>query len=311
MSLENRIAELEKQLNDLQSSSTSLPEGSTADQAVIDAAVKSAVSARESELRAEHARALQEARSTDVKMEPSDGSVETQRAELESSFAKRVDDAVAEKKAEMDKEIAELKGQIETLQQKIKVLERNVKTAEISRKTLEAKLKKYEAEATTPAAAAPATPGLSADAAAIKPGESSSPAAGSTTTDAKASPGSIRGRGRAVRGTGRGAKASAVLNGKPSGCSVSHALTSFSCQRYACPVHSIPNPYQPVFIRHQTTCARGGRNRRGVKYRWRIFHSQSDRPSWRCFWSSSYRDKTAEATSWSRVSSGSGFDSGG
>ncbi|ORX37030.1 hypothetical protein BD324DRAFT_650644 [Kockovaella imperatae] len=234
VSLEAKIADLEKQISEHQAGATGQPGTASSgppDQSAIDAAVKSAVSAREAELEAEHSKALAAARSENIsiKADPSE-SMDAQRAQLESSFSKRVDDAVAAQKAELEKQVNDLNGQVATLETKVKTLERQIKTAEISRKTierqradLESKLKKYEGEGSS-ASATPASSGasgLSAGAPAFQPGDSaqtptSQPptAAGASVMPAPAgsSPASIRGKGRATRGTGRGGKANTVLS---------------------------------------------------------------------------------------------------
>ena len=239
---EARIAELQTQLAAASSSSGANGDaGAAPDQATIDAAVRSAVSSREAELQTEHVRAMREARAG-VKSEPTDPSrLDAQRAELESSFEKRVNDAAELRSQEVTTERNQLKGQVEELQQKIKTLERQVRTAEISRKTLErqrqdleTKLKKFEEGGATsiPSTSTAATP-LTATAEAFTPSTtaatteqptaSGSAQASSPTT---VGPGSIR--GNATRGRARGAARGGSVRGRPNSVLSSASMTSFA-----------------------------------------------------------------------------------
>ena len=153
--LTQRVGELEHQLASKPATSSDADvkaegTGETAgvgapDQAAIDEAVRNAVSAKEAELNAAHAKALEEAKSTGASS--SSGSVPDQTAiqtavaarekELAGTFDTRLAEAVAKVRAELEKERDELKAKIDALNETIKGLERQVRTAEITRKTLQ------------------------------------------------------------------------------------------------------------------------------------------------------------------------------
>ncbi|WVF69077.1 hypothetical protein IAT40_003851 [Kwoniella sp. CBS 6097] len=227
--LQAKIAELEKRIAELESNPSAAGTGSATasgapDQAAIDEAVRSAVTARETELNAEHAKALAAASSGDAK--PDLATIQAKEAELNATFDSRVSEAVSTKSAALQTEATQLKGQVEELTTKVKALERQVKTAEISRKTLErqkAEVEKKLEAATGGSAASPAPTGnLSATASAFQPSATSpvptpaAPAAVVTPTSATpaqapaagtpAVRGAVRGRARGTaRGVARGA----------------------------------------------------------------------------------------------------------
>ena len=236
-----RIPDLEKQIADLKAAATA--SSATGDQSNVEEAVKAAVTARETQLNAEHAKQLEEARSsapvTGVKDEPMDGT--TAKPDTDAAFDQRLAEAVSARTAELEKERNQLRGKVEVLEQKIKVLERNIRTTEIGRKLaekqLESALKKSDVTAsdvggeapaspapTTAASAAPvstspaqptastAVPALSAAASPFAP----TPGAASTSANASSSPSvntptgpaagtSTAVRGAGIRGRGRGA----------------------------------------------------------------------------------------------------------
>ena len=246
-----RIAELDKELTDLRANPPASGADSTGEGQNVEEAVKAAVAAREAELQAEHAKALQDAQSGQTPGEAASpetvqAAVAAKEAELKSSFETRVNEAVSSKVAESE---TALKTQIEELQVKVKTLERQLRTGEIARKTMErqkteaeAKLKKLEGgeSAAIPGSPAPGTPGpstaapaapssaaagLSAAANEFKPsvdspaGLTAAPALTAPSTSENAASSStapIRGasvRGRAVRGRGGApGRANAVLS---------------------------------------------------------------------------------------------------
>lgn len=243
--LEARATELEKQISDLKTSADAktdaLPINSSS-QEVIDKAVKEAVAARESELQAEHSKALEEAKAAtqpSVKIEEtSESTLDTRRAELEAGFESRLKDAISAKEAEWEKEKLALQGEVEELKQKIKTLERQMKTAEITRKTLERqktdaeyKLKRFEdgqaaetpSAETVPAAdassTAPSTTDTTEDPAPTIAAEDGSTTALTTpaTTGVTRGSSALRARGRGVALRGRsaalGGRTNSVLNG--------------------------------------------------------------------------------------------------
>ncbi|KAK8864149.1 hypothetical protein IAR55_001395 [Kwoniella newhampshirensis] len=235
--LQARVIELEQTISDLKAGGAAPAEGGGSTQAAIDDAVKAAVSAREAELQAEHAKALEAASSFTAsigELKPDVDSLQAKKAELDASFETRVSEAVKAQYASLQAEAAGLKGQVEQLTTKVKALERQVKTAEISRKTLERQKaeveKKLEAAAGgAPGSAPTPTPAvLSGTAGDLKPSASAGPsqpapaASSSATTQAATAQvttpaatssagapavrGNVRGRARgAVRGATRGA----------------------------------------------------------------------------------------------------------
>nr|XP_031858524.1 uncharacterized protein CI109_006047 [Kwoniella shandongensis]KAA5525596.1 hypothetical protein CI109_006047 [Kwoniella shandongensis] len=177
-SLQAKVTELEKKISELEAGGATPSEGGAPSQVAIDEAVKNAVSAREAELKAEHAKALEAASSATATggANPTDtSSLQAKEAELNASFDTRVSDAVKAQHATLQAEATQLKGQVEELTTKVKALERQVKTAEISRKTLERQKAEVEKklEAATGGAPSPApttlTAGLSATAGEFKP----------------------------------------------------------------------------------------------------------------------------------------------
>ena len=160
-----RVPDLEQQIADLTAAAASAATTSgSGDPPNVEEAVKAAVAARESQLNAEHAKQLEEARSaagtTVVKDEPMDGT--TAKPEHDATFDQRLAEAVSARTAELEKERNDLKGKIEALEQKIKVLERNIRTTEIGRKLaekqLESALKKGDANTGDAGSEAPASP---------------------------------------------------------------------------------------------------------------------------------------------------------
>ena len=271
MTLDARIADLEKEVADLKTrleSASSSGTGETKpDQAVIDEAVRTAVSKRETELQAEHQSALAASSSA-----PSDEAIKSavaaKEAELTSSFETRLSEAKASNTTEGGD--SKLKEEVEALTTKLKAAERLVKTAEISRKTLErtketleTKLAALEGKsAPTPTPATPTPTGPAGNA--TTPG--AAVAATVVTTPAGPSTGAVRGtatrgrgRGAAIRGGAAprgGAAKNPVLNGK----SNFDSELIISCQRYSIPDYTyIPNLAE-------TPCTRRWRDWRNEYY---------------------------------------------
>ncbi|WVR06682.1 hypothetical protein IAU60_003714 [Kwoniella sp. DSM 27419] len=206
--LQAKITELEKKLTDLQTSgdaaNTPTDGAAAPSQSAIDEAVKTAVSAREAELNAEHAKALASAST----VTPSDTAGQADVKPDAEVIALR-------------EETTQLRAKVEELTAKIKALERQVKTAEISRKTLERQKAEVEKKLEAASGGAPsvadapiAAPavGLSAGASEFKPttGTAAPPATpvegAAPTTVTPAVRGTARGRARGtVRGATRGA----------------------------------------------------------------------------------------------------------
>ena len=240
--LQQRVGELEQQLQakeaEIEAAKSAVktePEGGptpnlgTIDQAKIDEAVKAAVSSKEAELNAAHAKALEDAKSGSSSTAPAasgsdeaaiKAAVSTRETELNVSFENRLSEAVAKVRTELEKERDELKAKIDALNETIKGLERQVRTAEITRKTLQRTadtnasiLNNVRAEvekkgikldtnipAAPPAAAKPAAPTPSGPAATTAP---AAPAAGTAPAQAQppAGPSGVT-RGASVRGRG-------------------------------------------------------------------------------------------------------------
>lgn len=247
VTLEAQVADLQKEVADLKSkleaagstpSTAATGDAAPANQSVIDEAVKSAVSAREAELEAQHKAALDAATNAGTG-EPSGNGID------QAAFESKLADAVSQKSAELQASNATLKGQVDEMQIRMKLLEKQAKTAEITRKTLERtkadleiKLKNMEGGAASTSSSAstaglPANPStanantnLSAKAPEFKPPTGPAATAGAgpssttglapntalTTPTAPAS--SAGGAGTSVRGTAagraRGARGTAV-----------------------------------------------------------------------------------------------------
>jgi len=227
--LDARIAELEKEVADLKSrleaASTGTASGDAKpDQSVIDEAVRTAVSKRESELQAEHQTALASSSSGSTDETAIQAAVAAKEAELNASFETRLAEVKAAAPAVTQGGEGETKLQAEVaeLTTKLKAAERLVKTAEISRKTLErtketleTKLAALEGKsAATPSAATPASSKPTPTGPAGTATTPAAPAAATiVTTPAGPSTGAVRGAGAKVRGRGAATRGGAVPRG--------------------------------------------------------------------------------------------------